>query len=192
MSAARNASGRRILMLFTGSIACARATGLITAFRKLGHSVRVACTPNALEFIGKATLESLAGFPVYSDLYADGRALDHIELSDWADLAILCPATANTLNKLAAGIADNTVTNLFLTYDLERKPFLIAPAMNGKMYQHPSVRRSIATLRGWGCTFIDPEAGRLACGEVAQGRLASESRILETFAHLVSPLRRVE
>jgi phosphopantothenoylcysteine synthetase/decarboxylase len=176
-----------ILFKMSASIACVKAVGAISTLAKEGYPIRVACTPNVFNFIGRATLEGISHHPVYDNTYAAGHVLDHINLSRWADLTILCPATANTINKLAAGIGDNPVTNLFLAHDLGRKPYLIAPAMNGQMYTHPSVRASLKQLREWGCQIIDPEIGRMACGSMEQGRLAEEPRILAEIRRHLEP-----
>src|SRR4051812_28836342 len=117
-----------VLFLLSGSIACYKACTVISRLTQAGVGVQTVATPAALQFVGAATLEGLSGRPVFSDLFAPGRALDHIELARGADLALLCPATANTINRLAAGLADDPVGALFLAWELKDKPWWIAPA----------------------------------------------------------------
>src|SRR5471030_2306099 len=100
-------SGSNLLFVFTGSIACYKACEAVSRLVQRGHRVRTVATEAALKFIGPATLEGLTGAPVLSDTFASGAALEHINLTRWADLIIVCPATANTLNRLAAGLADD-------------------------------------------------------------------------------------
>ena len=124
-----------------------------------------------VEAVGRATLEGLSRRPVFTDVFEPGRALDHIELARAADLALVCPATANTINRLAAGLADDPVGALFLAWELKTKPWWIVPAMNAHMWQHPATAASLATLRSWGVTVLDPAEGPHACGEAGPGRL---------------------
>lgn len=156
--------------MLSGSIACYKACGVISRLVQDGCAVKTAVTGNALKFIGRSTLEGLTHRPVYMDTFEDRSALEHIELTKWMDLAIICPATANVLNKMAAGVADDFVSTLFLAWD-QKKPYLAAPAMNRCMWAHPATRRSVATLTEWGVTVIPPARGRQACGDEGEGRL---------------------
>ena len=155
----------------SGSIACYKASQLISDWVKQGHRVKVACSKGALEFIGTATLEGLSGEPVFSDTYQSGQAMDHINLSRWADWIVACPATANLINKLAAGIADDAITTLWLAAYGQRKPMFIVPAMNSHMLDYPATRSSIKQLTGWGIHVLPTAEGDLACGEKGAGRL---------------------
>lgn len=166
-----------VLFLLTGSIACYKACTAISRLAQAGVTVQTAATPAALRFVGAATLEGLSGRPVFSDVFETGRALDHIELARAADLAIVCPATANTLNRLAAGLADDVVGTLFLAWELKQKPWLVAPAMNAMMWQHPATASSLEKLRSWGIRVLDPAEGPHACGEGGPGRLAEPEQI---------------
>jgi phosphopantothenoylcysteine decarboxylase/phosphopantothenate--cysteine ligase len=168
MSAARKP---RLLFLLSGSIASYKACHAISRLAQAGVEVRCAATPAALRFVGAATLEGLTGTPVFHDVWAEGRAMDHIHLARWADLAIVCPATANTLNRLAAGLADDPVGALFLAWEIQKKPWWVAPAMNAAMLAHPATQASLAKLRAMGVRVLDPGAGALACGETGEGRL---------------------
>lgn len=166
-----------VLFFLTGSIACAKATTTISRLAQAGVTVQTVVTPAALHFIGKSTLEGLTGRHVYADMWADGAALDHIEFARNADLAIVCPATANSINRLAAGIADDLLGTLFLAWELDRKPWLVVPAMNHRMWQHPATQAGVATLRDWGVRFIEPAEGMHACGEGGPGRLPDPESI---------------
>jgi phosphopantothenoylcysteine decarboxylase/phosphopantothenate--cysteine ligase len=166
-----------VLFLLSGSIACYKACTVISRLAQAGVTVQTAATPAALRFVGRATLEGLSGRPVFSDLWEEGRALDHIELARSADLALVCPATANTINRLSAGLAGDPVTTLFLAWELKSKPWWIAPAMNGRMWEHPATAESIARLRGWGVRVLDPVEGPHACLEDGPGRLADPELI---------------
>jgi phosphopantothenoylcysteine decarboxylase/phosphopantothenate--cysteine ligase len=141
-------SSKSILFFLTGSIACAKACTTISRLAQAGVTVQTVVTPAALHFVGKSTLEGLTGRRVYDDLWTDGAALDHIEFARNADLAIVCPATANAINRLAAGIADDLLGTLFLAWELDKKPWLVAPAMNtecGSTRRLRPVPRSSAT-----------------------------------------------
>jgi phosphopantothenoylcysteine decarboxylase len=176
----------RILFNLSGSIACYKSCIVISRLVQEGFEVQVACTPDALAFVGEATLEGLTGRAVFKDVAERGRMMDHIQLARWADLAVLAPATANTINALAAGLASNAVCALFLAYELGRKPYLVAPAMNHAMLSHPATRASLVRLENWGVRIIPPDEGRQACGESGAGRLADPERI---FGDIESALR---
>lgn len=166
-----------VLFLLSGSIACYKACTVISRLAQNGVTVQTVATPAALRFVGTATLEGLSGRPVFTDVLEPGRALDHIDLARAADLALVCPATANTINRLAAGLADDPVGTLFLAWELKQKPWLIAPAMNAMMWQHPATTASLEKLRSWGVRVLDPVDGPHACGEGGPGRLADPERI---------------
>ena len=166
-----------VLFLLSGSIACFKACAVISRLAQSGVTVQTVATPAALRFVGAATLEGLSGRPVFSDLWEPGRALDHIDLARAADLALVCPATANTVNRLAAGLADDPVGALFLAWELKQKPWWIAPAMNHRMWQHPATVASLEKIRTWGVRVLDPIDGPHACGEGGPGRLAEPEQI---------------
>ncbi len=168
----------KILFKITGSIACYKSAYLISKLVQNGFEVKVAATESALKFIGKATLEGLTSNTVYTDSFAHGEMMSHINLTKWADLTILCPASANTINKLAAGIADNLLTSLFLAHDRTR-PYLIAPAMNTLMYDHPATQSSLKKLKEWGINILPTAEGYLACGDLGKGKLLEPDEIYE-------------
>lgn len=175
----------RLLFLLSGSIACYKACHAISRLVQAGVEVRCAATPAALRFVGTATLEGLAGSPVFHDVWGEGRAMDHIHLARWADLALVCPATANTLNRLAAGLADDPVGTLFLAWELQKKPWWVAPAMNAAMLAHPATQASLARLRAMNVRVLDAGSGALACGETGEGRLIEpDALVLQVLAEL--------
>jgi len=170
-------SRSNVLFFLTGSIACYKACTVLSRLAQAGVTVQTVATPAALRFIGPATLEALSGRPVFSDMWESGRALDHIEFARQADLALICPATGNTINRLSAGLADDLVGALFLAWEHKQKPWWIAPAMNTLMWQHPATQASVEKLRSWGVRFIEPAEGLLACGDTGPGRLAEPELI---------------
>ncbi len=160
-----------ILFMMSGSIAAAKATGLISMWRKSGHEVKVVCTQSVFEFVGKATLEGLSDNSVVSSVFEEDNMMEHIHLSRWADTIILAPATANIINKLVAGIADDIVTTSWVAALNLSKPMYIAPAMNSMMWNYPATQNSIKQLQKWGVNVLLPQSGELACGETGSGRL---------------------
>lgn len=175
----------RLLFLLSGSISCYKACHAISRLVQAGIEVQTVATPGALRFIGPATLEGLTGRAPFTDVWAPGRAMDHIQLARWADLAVVCPATANTLNRLASGLADDPVGALFLAWELKKKSWWVAPAMNCAMLAHPATQASIQKLETMGVRVLPGEAGALACGEIGAGRLVEpESLVLQLLAQL--------
>ena len=190
-AAALQNTGANILFIFSGSIACYKACEAVSRLVQNGHKVRTVATPSALKFIGPATLEGLTGSAVMSDIFASGSAMEHINLTRWADLVIVCPATANTINRLAAGLSDDLPGALFLAHD-RTKPWLIAPAMNPEMWSHPATVASVEKLKSWGVRFLSVGAGRTACGEVGEGRLAEPMEIVAAIeTALAKPVKRL-
>jgi phosphopantothenoylcysteine decarboxylase len=161
----------RLLFAFSGSIACYKACHALSRLVQAGVEVRVVATPTALRFVGAPTLEGLSGHPVFDDLWTPGRAMDHISLARWADLALVAPATAHTLNRLASGQAGDPIGALFLAWELARKPWWVAPAMNHAMLAHPVTTASIQKLTTLGVRVLPPGEGAQACGETGSGRL---------------------
>ncbi|WP_438479761.1 bifunctional phosphopantothenoylcysteine decarboxylase/phosphopantothenate--cysteine ligase CoaBC [Oleiharenicola lentus] len=184
-------SGSKILFILTGSIACYKACDAISRLVQAGHTVRIVASEAALRFVGASTLEGLTGSPVHTDLWAAGQALDHIQLTRWADLVIVCPATAHTLNRLAAGAADDLIGALFLAHD-RSKPWLMAPAMNPAMWSHPATQASVSKLTEWGLRFISVGTGRTACGESGEGRMAEPADVVAALeASVAKPTRKL-
>ena len=160
----------KILLIIGGGIAAYKASELIRLFRKAGHQVTPVLTAGGAHFVTPMTLAALAESPVYTSLWdlKDESEMGHIQLSRAADVVLVCPATADLIAKMAAGIADDLATTLLLATD---KPVVIAPAMNVRMWLHAATQRNIAQLKADGITVIDPDDGAMACGEFGPGRL---------------------
>lgn len=160
----------RVALVVTGGIAAYKACELLRALQRVGADVRVCMTADAERFVGKATFEALSKHPVADDLYAyPDSPIPHVWLADWADAVVVCPATANVLAKMAAGIADDCATAVLLA---ATAPVVVAPAMNVHMWQNAATQANLATLRGRGVRVVEPATGLLACGDVGQGKLA--------------------
>jgi phosphopantothenoylcysteine decarboxylase/phosphopantothenate--cysteine ligase len=171
-------AGKRVTLGVTGSIAAFKAVGLASALHQGGAIVDVAMTLDAQRFIQPLSFQAITHRPVFADLWAPGMETDiaHVTLGRESDLIVVAPATANTLAKLAHGLADDPVT---VTVLAARCPVLVAPAMDAGMYTHPATAANVAVLRARGVRFVEPEEGHLASGLVGLGRLAAPETILD-------------
>lgn len=162
--------GRRILLIVGGGIAAYKSAELIRLIRKAGGEVTCVLTRSGAQFVTEMTLAALSENKVYTNLFdlKDEVEMGHIQLSRQADLVVVCPATADLLAKMSAGIADDLATTLLLATD---KQVLAAPAMNVRMWQHPATIRNVTRLREDGVILIEPDEGEMACGEYGPGRL---------------------
>ena len=168
----------RALLAVCGGIAAYKACEVLRGLQKAGCEVRVTMTEDAERFVGPVTFEALSGAPVADDLYSHPTsAIPHIELSEWADLALVVPATANVMAKIAAGLADDCLTSTILACH-DSCPVLVAPGMNTRMWQNPATQANAEVLRGRGMTIVGPGSGRLACGDVGEGKLAPVDEIV--------------
>ena len=174
----------RIILGITGSIAAYKAADLASQLTMAGHRVTCVLTKAAVEFVTPLTLSTLSKNPVITDLFAEkeGWQPGHIQLADEADLLLIAPASANVLASLAHGFANDALTAIALA---TRAPILIAPAMNGKMWQHPATLKNVETLRGYGAQFVEPAEGMLACGYEGVGRLAEVETILQAVKQVL-------
>jgi phosphopantothenoylcysteine decarboxylase/phosphopantothenate--cysteine ligase len=172
-------AGKKILVGITGSIAAYKSAYLVRMLVKERAEVKVMMTPAALDFITPLTLSTLSRNPVICEPYdpSDGTWNSHVDLGLWADLILLAPLTANTMAKMAHGIADNFVLTAFLS---ARCPVFIAPAMDVDMYRHPATQQNIQKLISMGCRLIEPQVGELASGLSGEGRMEEPERIMET------------
>ncbi|TYS50032.1 bifunctional phosphopantothenoylcysteine decarboxylase/phosphopantothenate--cysteine ligase CoaBC [Bacillus infantis] len=170
-------NGKRILLCVTGGIAVYKAAALASKLTQAGAEVKVMMSESAVKFVAPLTFQALSRHDVYIDTFdeKDSRVIAHIDLADWADLILVAPATANVIGKLANGIADNMITTTLLA---ATAPVWIAPAMNVHMYDHPAVQKNIKLLYEYGCRFIEPGEGYLACGYVGKGRLEEPEKIV--------------
>ena len=166
---------KTVLIGITGGIAAYKICELIRKFQKAGAKTRVVCTPNALNFVTKLTLQNLSKNQVFVDEFnpKDWKP-EHISFADEADIMVIAPATANTISKIANGIADNLLTSIACAFS---KQIIIAPAMNCNMWQNIAVQENISKLKSRGVEFLEPETGFLACGYSGKGRLCSIDKI---------------
>jgi phosphopantothenoylcysteine synthetase/decarboxylase len=178
---------KTIVLGVTGSIAAHKAADLASELAKKGGDVHVVMTADARRFITPLPFKTLSRHPVVTELFAaeEGWQPTHIKLADEADLLLIAPATANTLAKLALGIADDALTCIALALNPQAK-ILIAPAMNGKMWLHPATQKNVATLKGRGVEFIGPEEGLLSCGYEGLGRLWPVDKVAQRTFELLA------
>jgi phosphopantothenoylcysteine decarboxylase / phosphopantothenate---cysteine ligase len=161
---------KSILLIVTGGIAAYKALELVRLLKRQGIAVRAVMTQSATEFVTPLSMGVMTEDQVYGDMFdlKEEREIGHIQLSRQANLIVICPATANILSKMAAGIADDLATTILLATD---KPVLAVPAMNVRMWNHPATQRNLKQLRSDGITIMDPDEGSMACGEFGPGRL---------------------
>ncbi|HZR16053.1 MAG TPA: flavoprotein [Verrucomicrobiae bacterium] len=178
---------KNIVLGVTGSIAAYKAAELTSQLTRQGCEVHVVMTADALEFITPLVFKTLSRHPVVTDLYdeEEGWKPTHIKLADEADLLLIAPATANTIAKVALGLANDALSCIALALQ-PRARLLVAPAMNGKMWLHPATQQNVATLKSRGAEFIGPEEGLLSCGYEGLGRLWPVERVAERAIQLVS------
>lgn len=170
--------GKHIIVGITGSIAAYKAATLVRLLVKEGAEVKVVMTPLAKEFITPLTMATLSRNPILVDFYnpENGDWNSHVDLGLWADLYLIAPATANTIAKMAHGVADNL---LLTTYLSAKCPVMVAPAMDLDMYRHPSTQKNIEVLRGYGNLIVEPTSGELASGLSGKGRMEEPEAVLE-------------
>jgi len=173
--------GKKIILGITGSIAAYKAAIVLRLLVREGAEVQVVITPSGKEFITPVTLSALSGKPVISEFFgsADGTWHSHVDLGLWADAMIVAPATANTIGKMACGIADNMLVTTYLS---AKCPVFAAPAMDLDMFRHPSTQKNISTLKEYGVIIIDPAEGELASGLEGKGRMEEPENIVEIVA----------
>lgn len=173
---------KKILVGITGGIAAYKICSLVNMFLKEGADVKVVMTPSATKFVTPLTFQTLTNHPVYVDMFQtiNKEEVEHISLANWADMVVIAPATANTIGKIASGVADNLLTTVVMALP-SKTPALIVPAMNVSMWQNPLVQKNIKTLeqqRGK-YIFIPPREGMLACRIEGEGKIAENKDILE-------------
>jgi phosphopantothenoylcysteine synthetase/decarboxylase len=182
----KTSKGKNIVLGVTGSIAAYKAAELTSLLTQRGCDVRVVMTADALRFITAVPFKTLSRHPVVADLYdeEEGWQPTHIKLADEADLLLIAPATANTIAKLAQGLANDALSCVALALNTRAKT-LVAPAMNGKMWLHPATQQNVATLKARGVEFIGPEEGLLSCGYEGLGRLWPVEKVAERVLELL-------
>ena len=179
-------TGVRLVLAVTGSIAAYKAVSLLRLLRRESATVSVVMTAGARRFVTPLTFEVLSGAHVATDLFEAHQEMLHLSLPEQAQAILIAPATANCLAKAALGLADDLLSTMLLTTQC---PVIFAPAMDGDMWQHPTVVEHVAALRKRGAVIVEPEQGPLASCRLGQGRLADEQRILAAVLAAVYPRR---
>jgi len=195
-TASNKLASRRIALGVSGGIACYKAADILRRLQDLGADVFVVMTPNARQFVTPLTFRALSGHHVYVDMFEGRergdqfeRPFDHIFEAESIDLLLVAPATASAIARMASGLADDFLTTFHLAV---RAPVLVAPAMNTRMWEHPSVGENLRTLRGRGVRVVPPDVGRMACETYGPGRLADVGKIVEEVVALLSRGRDLE
>ncbi|MDA8918266.1 bifunctional phosphopantothenoylcysteine decarboxylase/phosphopantothenate--cysteine ligase CoaBC [Candidatus Pelagibacter sp.] len=175
-----NLSQKKILLIICGGISAYKSLELIRLLKKQSAEVKTILTKSAKEFVTSLSVASLSQEKVYDDLFnAENEAeMDHISLSRWADVIVVAPATANTISKLSAGSSDDLASTVILASD---KDIFLTPAMNVRMWEHPSTKQNLNKLKSYGYKIIGPEIGDMACGEFGEGKMTDPKNILQTI-----------
>ncbi len=178
---------KKILLIICGGISAYKSLELIRLFRKNGALVKTILTKNAKEFVTPLSVSSLSQEKVYDDIFsAENEAeMDHISLSRWADAVLVAPITANTISKVASGNAEDLASTVLLA---SNKQIFLAPAMNVRMWEHPSTKENILKLKSFGYKIIGPEIGDMACGEYGEGKMTEPNEIVNTLKNYFSNL----
>ncbi|MDA9726583.1 bifunctional phosphopantothenoylcysteine decarboxylase/phosphopantothenate--cysteine ligase CoaBC [Candidatus Pelagibacter sp.] len=178
---------KKILLIICGGISAYKCLELIRLFKKNGARVKTILTKNAKEFVTPLSVSSLSQEKVYEDIFsAENEAeMDHISLSRWADAVLVAPITANTISKVASGNAEDLASTVLLA---SNKQIFLAPAMNVRMWEHPSTRENILKLKSFGYKIIGPEIGDMACGEYGEGKMTEPNEIVNTLKNYFSNL----
>ncbi|WP_440933492.1 bifunctional phosphopantothenoylcysteine decarboxylase/phosphopantothenate--cysteine ligase CoaBC [Candidatus Pelagibacter sp.] len=172
----KNLLNKKILFIICGGISAYKSLETIRLFKKKGTEIKTILTTSAKKFVTPLSITSLSQGKVYSDLFSveNEAEMDHISLSRWADIIVIAPATANTISKLAQGTTDDLASTVVLASD---KDIILAPAMNVRMWEHPTTKTNIKKLKGFGYKLIGPEVGDMACGEYGEGKMSDPSVI---------------
>jgi len=180
---------RKILLIVCGGISAYRSLELIRLLKKQGAKVKTILTKSAKEFVTPLSIASLSREKVYDDLFnAENEAeMDHISLSRWADVILVAPATANTISKLSAGSSDDLASTVILASD---KDIFLTPAMNVRMWEHPSTKQNLNKLKSYGYKIIGPEVGDMACGEFGEGKMTEPKDIFKTIESYFSEFKK--
>ncbi len=186
-----NIENKKILIVICGGISAYKSLEIIRLLKKNGAKVKTILTKSAKEFVTPLSVASLSQEKVYSDLfsYENESEMDHISLSRWSDLILVAPATANTISKLSTGTADDLASTVILA---SNKEIFLVPAMNVRMWEHPSTKENLNKLKNFGYHFIGPEIGDMACGEYGNGKMTEPSAILGSIKKYFSNLKKNE
>lgn len=174
-----NMTGKNVVLSICGGIAVYKVCDLVRKLISLDAVVTCVMTENAMKFVSPLTFQTLSNNKVYHDMFdTSSWEIDHISLAKRADIVVVVPATANTMAKLAYGLADNLVCSTVLA---TKSKVLICPAMNTNMFEHQATQKNIMILKSYGYKFVEPKIGKLACGLTGNGNLASVETIAETI-----------
>ena len=171
---------KKILLIICGGISAYKSLELIRLLKKKGVEIKTILTKSAKKFVTPLSIASLSKGKVYDDLFNSENEveMDHISLSRWADIILVAPATANTISKLSAGSSDNLASTVILASD---KDIFLTPAMNVRMWEHPSTKQNLNKLKSYGYKIIGPETGDMACGEFGEGKMTEPKDIFQTI-----------
>jgi len=184
-----NLSQRKVLLIICGGISAYKSLELIRLLKKQGAEIKTILTKNAKEFVTPLSIASLSQEKVYDDMFsAENEAeMNHISLSRWADVILVAPATANTISKLSAGSSDDLASTVILASD---KDIFLTPAMNVRMWEHPSTKQNLSKLKSFGYKIIGPEVGDMACGEFGEGKMTEPKDIFKIIEAYFSELKK--
>jgi phosphopantothenoylcysteine decarboxylase / phosphopantothenate---cysteine ligase len=180
-------AGARVLLGVTGGIAAYKAAELARELQRAGAEVQPLLTESAERMVSRATFAALTGRRVPASVWDDPAAVEHVALARWGQVLVVAPATAHTLARLAAGLADDLLTNIALAFG---GPVVVAPAMHTEMWEHPATRANLATLEGRGVLVVPPASGPLTSGDVGPGRLAELDDLVAGVAAALAPIHR--
>ena len=180
---------KKILLIICGGISAYKSLEIIRLLKKNGSQVKTILTKNAKEFVTPLSISSLSQEKVYDDIFSveNEAEMDHISLSRWADAILVAPITANTISKVASGNAEDLASTVLLA---SNKQIFVAPAMNVRMWEHPSTRENILKLKNFGYKIIGPEIGDMACGEYGEGKMTEPSEITNTLKNYFSNIEK--
>jgi phosphopantothenoylcysteine decarboxylase/phosphopantothenate--cysteine ligase len=182
-----NLLNKKILLIICGGISAYKSLELIRSLKKKGVQIKTILTNSAKRFITPLSVTSLSQEKVYDDLFSleNETEMDHISLSRWSDLILVAPITANTISKLSSGSTDDLASTVILASD---KNIFLAPAMNVRMWEHPSTKENIAKLKNYGFNLIGPEIGDMACGEFGEGKMTEPEQIIKKIENYFNSL----
>ena len=182
---------KKILLIICGGISAYKSLELIRLLKRKDAEVKTILTKNAKEFVTSLSVASLSQEKVYEDLFnvENETEMDHISLSRWADIILVAPATANTISKLSSGSSDDLASTVILASD---KDIFLTPAMNVRMWKHPSTKENLNKLKSYGYNIIGPEIGDMACGEFGEGKMTEPLKIFKKIQNYFDQLNRIK
>ena len=185
----KNLINKKILLIICGGISAYKSLELIRLLKKQGTQIKTILTKSAKEFVTPLSVASLSQEKVYDDLFkAENESeMDHISLSRWADLIVVAPTTANTISKLSSGSSDDLASTVILA---SNKDIFLTPAMNVRMWEHPSTKENLKKLKSYGYKIIGPEIGDMACGEFGEGKMTQPQEILKEIQNYFNQLNK--